>query len=78
MNTPDILQLLDTAVTATVLGLWVWSERQRAKSLRESLRQWRRWYRQDMRETLEVVTKQQESQERQQAQTEALIDEHVS
>lgn len=77
MAFPDILQLLDVAVTATVLGVWVWAERQRANSLQQQLRQWRRWYRSDMRETLEVLTQQQESQERLQTQTEAVIDERL-
>ena len=81
MSGIDIIDLLDTAVTAAVLGVWVYSLRERLKQQRESFRgrlqQWQHWYREDMQESLDMMQDQQETQERQQAQTEALINEHV-
>jgi len=79
MAVPDLLEMLDVAVTATVLGLWVWTLKVRLASYREwsrtRLQQWQRWYREDMKKTMEMLEAQQEAQERQQAQTEALLDE---
>lgn len=74
MNVIDLLKLADTAVTAMVLGGWVWREIKRSRQLRSSLEQWQRWYRDDISEALETMERQGESQSRQQDQMEAIID----
>lgn len=74
MNLLDLLKMADTAVTAMVLGGWVWREIKRSRQLRQSLEQWQGWYREDMTEALETMERQGESRSRQQDQMEAIIE----
>lgn len=73
MDLAQALKLLDAAVTAVVLGLWLRYEIKSKRRLQKHLKQCRERYRSDMGDALDTLEAQAESRSRQQAQLEAIL-----